>query len=303
MKIGLIDVDSKIPNIALMKLSTFHKGIGDTVEFWKGTFFNDIYDKIYASKVFDFSSLPNGLDKKTIIGGTGYDLTIKLPDDVEYLCPDYSLYPNCDYSIGFITRGCNRNCSFCKVPKKEGKIRFNQSWENFKNSNGKYWVFLDNNILAYENHLDILKEINERKMVIDFNQATDIRLVTEENAKILATIKWHSFYRFSFDWVFLDKQIIEKVKLLNNFGLSSYKMFCFILIGYNTTVEEDLYRVELCRELKVNPFVMPYNKFDKYQKDFSRWVNHKAIFKSVAWEDYKKKNWKMPTVNDQQKLI
>src|SRR3989304_2030944 len=188
MKIGLIDVDSKIPNIALMKLSTFHKGIGDTVEFWKGTFFNDIYDKIYASKVFDFSSLPNGLDKKTIIGGTGYDLTIKLPDDVEYLCPDYSLYPNCDYSI---------------------------------------------------------------------------RLVTEENAKILATIKWHSFYRFSFDWVFLDKQIIEKVKLLNNFGLSSYKIFCFILIGYNTTVEEDLYRVELCRELKINPFVMPYNKFDK----------------------------------------
>jgi len=303
MKIALIDIDSKIPNIALMKLSAYHKNKGDAVEFWKGVFFNDEYDKIYASKVFDFSSLPKGLDTKTIIGGTGYDLNIKLPNEIEYLCPDYSLYPNCDYSLGFITRGCSRNCSFCKVPKKEGKIKFNQSWENFKNPNGKYWVFLDNNILAYENHLDILKELNERRMIIDFNQATDIRLVTEENAKILAEIKWHSYYRFSFDWVFLDKQIIEKVKLLNNFGLSTSKMFCFILIGYNTTMEEDLYRVELCRRLKINPFVMPFNKFDKYQKDFSRWVNHKAIFKTVQWKDYKKKQWKKINIIGQQNLF
>lgn len=293
MKIGLVDVDSKIPNIALMKLSTYHKINGNIVEFWKGVFFNDEYDKIYASKVFDFSKLPNGLDKKTIIGGTGYDLSIKLPDYIEYLCPDYFLYPNCDYSIGFITRGCNRNCSFCKVPKKEGKIKFNQSWEKFKNPKGKYWVFLDNNILAYEDHISILKEIIEQKMIIDFNQATDIRLVNEENAELLAKIKWYTYYRFSFDWVFLDKIVIEKVKLLNNFGLSSYKMFCFILIGYNTTIEEDLYRVELCRELKINPFVMPYDKFNKYQKDFARWVNHKAIFKSVKWEEYKKINWEV----------
>lgn len=288
MKIALMDIDSKIPNLALMKLSSHHKKMGDSVLFYEGPFYDNSYDKIYASKVFDFTPFPQYMPKNCIIGGTGYDLNIKLPDEIESLCPDYSLYPDCDYSIGFITRGCNRNCKFCKVPKKEGKIRFNQYWEDFRNLKGTWWMFLDNNILAYENHLDILKEIQTKEMIIDFNQATDIRLVTEENAKILAKIKWNTYYRFSFDWVFLDKVVKEKVKLLNNFGLQSYKMFCFVLIGYNTTPEEDLYRVELCRELKINPFVMPFNKFDKYQKNFSRWVNHKAIFKSVKWSDYKK---------------
>lgn len=292
MNIGLIDIDSSIPNIALMKISTYHKNLKDNVEFWQGPLFTYKYDKIYASKIFDFTKYPYGFPKNCTLGGIGYDLNIILPNEIEYLCPDYSLYPTCNYSIGFITRGCNRNCKFCKVPTKEGKIKFNQMWDSFKNPNGKWWMFLDNNILAYENHINILKEIVEKKMIIDFNQATDIRLVNEQNAEYLVKIKWNTYYRFSFDWVFLDKIIQEKAKMLLELGMSPYKMFCYVLIGYNTTFEEDLYRVELLRKLKINPFVMPYNKFDYYQKIFSRWVNHKAIFKSVKWVDYKKFNYK-----------
>ncbi len=287
MKIGLIDIDSKIPNLALMKLSSYHKAKGDQVEWWKGVLFHKQYDKVYASKVFDFSKLPYDLPKEVEIGGSGYDLKKILPDDIEYLRPDYSLYPDCDYSIGFITRGCHRKCKFCKVPEKEGKIRYNQHWGGFCNfQKGKYWVFLDNNILAYNKHEQVLSEIIERKMKIDFNQATDIRLVNESNAKLLAKIKWNTFYRFSFDWINLENIIREKVALLIENGLRTYKMFCFVLIGYNTTEKEDLYRVEMLRDLKIDPFVMPYNKSDRYQKRLARWVNHKAIFKSVKWENY-----------------
>jgi hypothetical protein len=285
VKIGLIDIDSKIPNIALMKLSAFHKQRGDDVEWWQGPLFHSQYDKVYASKVFDFTQMPE-LPEDVEVGGTGYDLKKALPEEVEYRCPDYSLYPDCDYSIGFYTRGCHRKCKFCKVPEKEGDIRFHQRIEGFENPKGKHWVFLDNNILAYTDCNSFLQYIIDQKLKVDFNQATDIRLVDEDKAKLLSRIKWTSFYRFSFDWVGMDKLIKEKVALLIESGLKAYKMFCFVLIGYNTTEEEDLYRVELLRSLKIDPFVMPYDKSVLYQKKFARWVNHKAIFKSVKWHEY-----------------
>ena len=147
-------------------------------------------------------------------------------------------------------------------------------------------MFLDNNILAYTDCNSFLQYIIDQKLKVDFNQATDIRLVDEDKAKLLSRIKWTSFYRFSFDWVGMDKLIKEKVALLIESGLKAYKMFCFVLIGYNTTEEEDLYRVELLRSLKIDPFVMPYDKSVLYQKKFARWVNHKAIFKSVKWHEY-----------------
>lgn len=285
MKIGLIDVDSKIPNLALMKISAWHKQQDDEVEFYMPLW---NYDKIYASKVFDFTPMPY-LPKNCIIGGSGYDLSITLPEEVEYIRPDYNLYKNCNYSIGFITRGCIRKCSFCKVPEKEGIIKFNQHFLEFENPVGKWWIFLDNNILAYTEVSDLLSEIIDRKMIIDFNQGTDIRLLSEDLAEKIVKINWLRFYRFSFDWVSLDTTIIKKVKMLNKLGMKSYKMLCYVLIGYNSTPEEDYYRVMLLRSLGVDIFVMPYNKFDFYQKNFCRWVNHRAIFKSICWKDYNNK--------------
>jgi len=287
MQIGLIDIDSKIPNIALMKLSAHHKSQGDDVEWWKGVLFHKKYDKVYASKVFDFTEMPYDIPDDIEIGGTGYDLKKELPDEIEYRCPDYSLYPECDYSIGFYTRGCIRKCKFCKVPEKEGDIQFHQRMDGFENINGKYWVFLDNNVFAYKNVESFLQEIIYRQIKIDFNQGTDIRLVTTRIAELIAKIKWNTFYRFSFDWIGMSDIIKEKVQLISSFGLKPYKMFCYVLIGYNTTESEDMDRVELLRNLGVNPFVMPYNKANNYQKKFARWVNHKAIFKSVKWENYK----------------
>ena len=148
MKIGLYDVDSKIPNLPLMKLSAWHKQKGDQVEKYS-PLFHFSYDKIYASKVF-FDSNKGYLRNDMIIGGSGYNLTLKLSHEIEHIYPDYDLY-NCKHAMGFITRGCIRKCGFCIVPRKEGYIRKNADLSEFCKEQEKV-MLLDNNILAYENH-------------------------------------------------------------------------------------------------------------------------------------------------------
>lgn len=113
-RIGLFQVDGKWANLALMKLSAWHKARGDSVEMFfalKGG-----YDKVYASKVFDFTADSPYVPESAIKGGTGYDLTTCLPDEVESIFPDYNLYPWWDAAIGFTTRGCIRHCPFCLAP-------------------------------------------------------------------------------------------------------------------------------------------------------------------------------------------
>ena len=154
MKIGLIDVDghSGFPNLALMKLSAWHKSKGDTVE-WYSPMFSGHMDAVYMSKVFTFSDdFPYYVDADEVIkGGTGYkDYITVLPEEAEHIFPDYSIYPSCDYAIGFLTRGCIRSCPWCIVPKKEGTIRAYDEWEHIKRGDSNRILFMDNNVLASE---------------------------------------------------------------------------------------------------------------------------------------------------------
>ena len=114
MKIGIYDVDSTIPNLALMKVSAYHKAAGDSVEMYLPLAI-DTYDKIYASKIFNFSSTSGLIPERMIIGGTGWDLYTELPAEIEAMPPDYSLY-DYPHNIGFTMRGCRLRCSFCVVP-------------------------------------------------------------------------------------------------------------------------------------------------------------------------------------------
>ena len=143
-KIGLIDIDSKIPNLALMKISAYFKGLGDDVELTAPLFANQ-YDQVFASKVFTYSSMPV-LPEQAIVGGSGYSLKTCLDEDMEHIMPDYDLYPGMDYSLGFTTRGCSRKCPFCIVPEKEGRIRFNADVYEFWDRRHKKIILLDNNI-------------------------------------------------------------------------------------------------------------------------------------------------------------
>ena len=280
MKIGLVDVDGHgFPNIALMKVSSYYKQLGYDVEHATMGF----YDKLFVSKLFDFTPEYSGsmlTSNEIHKGGTGYDIEKRLPIEIENCQPDYSIYPKYDFSVQFFSRGCIRNCPFCVVRKKEGWITPVKPMD--LNPNGKHIEILDNNFFAnpeWKGSIDYLLKVNQPVNL----HGVDVRIMNEEQAYWLNKLKHMKQIHIAWDLPKID--LIPKILEMTKY-IKPYKIMCYVLIGYNSTPEEDLYRVEKLRELKVDPFVMPYNKFDTYQKHFARWVNHKAIFKTVKWENY-----------------
>lgn len=286
MKIGLIQVDGKYPNLALMKLSAYHKAQGDSVSMYR-PIDGEEYDRVYMSKVFDFTpDYDYGIRAQEVVkGGTAYDMKAVLPDGVEHACPDYAAF-NCDYAMGFTSRGCIRNCPFCVVPKKEGKARAVADIYEFWRGQ-KYLRLLDNNLTALPEHfMRITVQIIKEGVAVDFNQGLDLRLITPEMAKQLAKVKLWKAIHFAFDNVKDEAAVMKGLKILTDNGVKAYNLMVYVLIGFNSTPEEDLYRCEALRATGCLPFVMPYNKQDPYQRAFTRWANHKAIFKTVQWQDY-----------------
>jgi len=284
MKIGLIDIDSKIPNLALMKISAYYKLLENEVTL-TSPLFADQFDRCFASKIFDYTDMPI-LPKTTQVGGSGIHENDekKLDPHTEHLMPDYSLY-DCKYAIGFTSRGCNRKCPFCIVPKKEGKWSAVADIYEFWDGQEKI-MLLDSSINTNENHfLMICDQIKRNNIHVDFSQGLDIRYLTDIQAMFLGSLKLWKRIHFAWDNIHDEVEVRLGIKILKKYKLN-YVSF-YVLIGFNSSSEEDMYRVKTLRELDVDSFVMPYNKFDKYQQSFTRWVNHKAIFKSVKWKDYK----------------
>ena len=286
MKIALVDVDShNFPNLALMKISAWHKKQGDEVKVFDPLW--DRPDTIYASKVFDFTPdyeyYPDNVE--LIFGGSGYGLDTYLPEEIENTCPDYSLYPQHGYALGFTTRGCIRNCPFCIVPQKEGKIKAVADIYDFWRGQ-EIICLLDNNLMALPPHFDLVHKQIIKEGLILAEHGMDVRLVAPDMAKLLSKIKPKSQFHFAWDRMRDEEAVKGGIRILVDNGVPEYRLIFYVLIGFDTTPEEDLYRVEFLRSLKVDPFVMPYDKHDPYQRRFARWVNHKAIFKSVKWEEY-----------------
>ncbi|MBU7006327.1 hypothetical protein [Phosphitispora fastidiosa] len=290
MKVGLVNVDSKnIPPLTLKKIAAFHKANGDSVKEY-----DPLYDKpdvIFACKVFDFTPdyqyFPYEPNLPVIKGGTGYSLDIKLPPKIETIQPDNEIFP-CDYTIGFASRGCIRNCKFCVVPHKEGKPRAVADIYNIWHGGGTELMLLDNNLTCLPDHFELVcKQLINEKIRVNFSQGLDIRLITSDMARLLSMVRLAKQLHFAFDNIKTEQAVRRGIKVLVQNGVSHRKLMFYVLIGFDSTPEEDLYRVELLRSLKVDPFVMPYNKRDPYQRRFARWVNHKAIFKTVSWQDYK----------------
>lgn len=283
MNVRLLARDSKMPNIAMMQISTYHKSKGDDVA-WYNPLVDQDTELLYESQLFDFTEPFNYYPNCEVIrGGTGVDIKKHLPKEIEDIRTlDYSLYPNCDYSMQFYSRGCIRQCPFCVVHDKEGYI---QSVEPYQlNPNGKHIEILDNNFFANPNWRDVVKDILKLKQKVNLH-GVDVRIMDEEQAAALNKMKHISQVHIAWDLPTMDLR--TKLKEVTKY-IKPYKLMCYVLIGYNSTPEQDLFRVEALRELKIDPFVMPFDKSDEYQRRFARWANMKAIFKTVKWEDYGK---------------
>lgn len=291
MNILLLDIDSKIPNIALMKLSTYHKLQGDKVELitlnytgyreGKKIKIQKEFDKIYSSIIFT-SNKEVGIGET---GGSGYDLVKTLPKEIDDLDEDYTIYPNTEKRYGFITRGCKRKCEFCFVPKKEGGIYLYREPERIVKEN-RIYEFLDNNILSYNQHKDILLWLVINKVRYNFNQGLDIRLIDDYNSYLLSKSRYIGEYIFAFDDIKLEHLINSKLHLYRKYMKKEWKIKFFILVGFNSEPEEDIYRVEWCRANQVLPYIMRHENYNKELKPFytnlAAYCNQPHLFKSMS---------------------
>jgi hypothetical protein len=294
MRVQLIDVDSKIPNLALMKVSAYHKAMGDTVGF-------DIVDPdiVYASVIFKKNKHQvDGLKffypgAKIIIGGSGYDLRSRLPDEIESMMPDYSLYPECDYSMGFSTRGCFRSCHFCIVPEKEGNFKRVQHPAEYHNPEFQQIMFLDNNILAdKEWFFEVTQWCIDQGLKVWFTQGLDIRLLDIEVAEQLLKMKvWKSIF-FAWDHIKDEATIKEKIAVLQEAGFTKSKLKSliqfYVYIDSDMDYDTGVYRCRTLKGLNCNPFVM-FNvdhKPTKRVQELRRWANRKWAFWSCDISEY-----------------
>ena len=282
MKIGLYNLEPAIVNTAMMQVSTYHKLNNEDVYIYS-PLFHDEYDKIYAFSIFDYTDKGYVRDDM-ITGGTGFDIKSKLPVEITKCEYDWSLYPDCDYSILWFNRGCIRNCPFCVVREKEGYIH---SVEPLNlNPNGEYVKVMDNNFFANPNWNDSVDYLLTLGQKIDM-QGFDIRIFNENQGEALSQLKHHKSFKFA--WDNPKDNIDDKIELLLDY-IKPSNLMCYVLIGYWSSPMEDYRRVmHLWEKYKIHSFVMPYDKFNRYQKDFSRWVNNKIEFKSCTWEECQEK--------------
>ena len=253
MRIAVHDADKEnfshkrkpFPNYALMKISAYHKSVGNTVEWWNKT---KDYDLVYSSKVFSFTPENPYLPADVIKGGTGYGLFSDLPPEIDEVFPDYSLYPDCDYAIGYITRGCPNHCRWCVVPHKEGAIKPYRTWQQLVRPDSDKLVLMDNNILACEYGIKQLESLIDSGYKIDLNQGMDARLVTREIAEILSKLKWIKYLRFSCDTTAQIEHIQKTAEMLGKHGIKPYRLFIYLLVTEDLDNAE--YRVEQLKKLR-----------------------------------------------------
>lgn len=312
MRIGLIDVDGhNFPNLPLMKLSAWHKQNGDSVEWYEALLhiMGEPFDRVYMSKVFSFTpDYQYYINAKEIIkGGSGYCISFEngkevyheendsqLPYEVEHIYPDYSLYPELtkDTAYGFMSRGCPRGCDFCHVEAKEGRktnkvADLSEFWRGQKNI-----ALLDPNPIACQEWKDILQQLIDSKSWVDFSQGVDIRLMTEEKAKMIKQIKTKSIH-FAWDRYEEKEKVIPKFKEFKRITQwDKRKLTVYVLTNFDTTIEQDLERIYILRNLGYWPYVMIYDKEHTKSTDtvrrMQRWVNMRAIFEKVKrFKDYK----------------
>lgn len=337
MRVGILDIDTKkgkmghgkaekFPNLACGKIYGYHKQQGHDVIY---PYKNEKVDRLYISTIFSWTkaqlnkhlSVYEHNAKEVIVGGSGWDWRSKLPSEIESVNSKwaYEMY-GIDYGIGFTVRGCHVGCSFCIVPKKEGLKEYRVATiGDLINPKSNHIVLLNNNSLADIGFFDDVEEIKERGLTVNWNQANDITLVTPKHAKALASVQYRNFSKTSKTLHFACDQLIkrkrdpitnkivqfdmlkvvpEKVRLLKGYGIPPSHLSFYMLIGFDTTLEEDLLRFNMLRELGCDVYAMMFrdlngkvkvdgkgNPQSPHVQPFRDWVNGHA-FRNVKFENF-----------------
>jgi hypothetical protein len=221
-----------------------------------------------------------------IKGGTGFNMFSSLPDEIESMQPDYTIYPNCDFSIQFFSRGCIRQCPFCIVRKKEGYIHSVEPMQ--LNARGTRIDVLDNNFFANPDWRGAIDWLLAAKQKVNLH-GVDIRIMNEEQAYYLNQLPLAKNVHIAWDLPQID--LTDKLREVLHY-IKAWKLMCYVLVGFNSTVEQDMYRIERLRELGIKPYIMPYRDFEnktepsQYAKDLAQYVNKPMIFKSCKFADF-----------------
>lgn len=294
MRVGLIDVDGhNFPNLALMRISAYHKAKGDEVEWWWTDLIH--YDRVYMSKVFSSAYSPDVPEPmncdEVIKGGTGYAIHLEngkevfdkskhknLPDEVEKMFPDYSIYPQFQFAVAMTSRGCPRGCAFCHVASKEGRCSVKVADVSDFWNGQKHIEILDPNIMACKEKRDLMRQYRETGATLNFNQGLDMRLINEEDIEDINRMK---IKKMHFAWDNPKDDLEGKFRYFASRYKNKAKGMVYILTNFGSTMEENLHRIMVTASLGYDPFVMVYDKPHAPQevRDLQRWCNNKIIFK------------------------
>jgi len=294
-RVLLINADSTgLPPLSLIKISTWHKRQGDEVSFnMKNP------DIVYGCVIFKRNKhLADGWrfmypNAKVIVGGSGYDLHKELPPEVEAMPPDYSLFPEMDYSMIHTSRGCIRHCYFCVVPEKEGRYRRVEKWKDGINPNFKKAKLLDNNWYAdKEWFMETSAYFRDNKIAIDVTQGMDIRLLDEEIAKRLKELTIYPKIHFAFDdWNYAEK-VKEGIDILNKAGIKvRNEVLFFVYCNGPEQVEDAAARADQLKEWGALPMIMNNIDVPKTQEmiDLYRYCMPWNFWAVKSWNDYSRK--------------
>ena len=333
MKIAIIDADligrkrHRFPNLACMKLSGYHKEQGDEVSLLLDYEGLDSYDRVYISKVFTDTPLPDATLKLPNVqyGGTGfyYDKAPRLPEEIEHHMPDYHLYDvwvqkqiangkkpkefsyYTDYSIGFLTRGCFRKCAFC-VNQNYDRVELHSPLAEFHDPDRPKICLLDDNFFGTPKWLGLMYDLRGSHKPFQFKQGLDERLLTHDKCVALFDSKYDGDYIFAFDNLADAELIEEKIKLARIYTDAVLKFYCFTGFDRNDRWDDafwrqdilDLFaRIEILMRNRCLPYVMRFNRYveSPYRGVYisiARWCNQPSFFKKKSLREFAEANGK-----------